>query len=94
MKLRKISLYIWLCLLIWVVWYMIGQLHYEYNLIKNTTYTLWGFYRVINEKRYGKPQNIIDNIFDNSLNNDWSVSSSTWDWIYYCSQVRTEEQEM
>ncbi len=58
---------------------MIGQFHYEYNLIKNTTYTIDGFYRNIHEKRYGTPQDIIHNISDNSLNNDWSASSSNWD---------------
>ena len=84
----------WLCLLIWVIWYIIGQFHYEFNLIKNTTYTIDGFYRTIDEKRYGTPQDIIQNISDNFLNNDWSASSSSWDGIYYCSQVRTEEQEV
>ena len=84
-----------LCLFVWVVWYIIGNFHYEYNLIKNTTYTsLWWFYRNINEKRYGTPKDIIRNIFDDSLNNDWSSSSSSWDWIYYCSPLRIEEQEM
>lgn len=76
---------------VWILGYFVWRMQYEYNLIKNTAYTNEGFYRSINEKWYGTPKDIINSVID------WlgfSAPSSEWNGIYYCSQVRTEKNNI